>query len=294
MSIRVALHHHTQYDFDRSVFLSPHRICLRPAAHCQAFIESYVLTVQPANHVLRWQQDPFGNFVARADFAGTTQQMIIDVSIVARLEPVNPFDFLIDTYAESFPFVYEPQLRQDLSPYLTTETPGPLLTHWLRQLDQSKQNVIDFLIKLNQRVREDIAYTIRLQPGVQTPDETLQRAIGSCRDSGWLVVQILRQLGLATRFVSGYLAQVAMPVTDADGASALGNTDSLALHAWAEVYIPGAGWIGLDPTSGMLATEGHIPLACTTHPASAAAVIGTTGQCESTLTYTTTLTQLPD
>ena len=293
MAIRVALHHYTQYDYDQSVFLSPHLIRLRPAAHCQAIIESYALTVQPAEHTTRWQQDPFGNFIARVDFEGPMQQMAIDVSIVARLEPVNPFNFLVDTYAESFPFSYESQLRQDLSPYLITETPGPLLTHWLQQLDLTQQNTIDFLIKLNQRVRQDIAYTVRLQPGVQTPDETLEKAIGSCRDSGWLVVQILRHLGLAARFVSGYLAQVASPLTDANEASILSD-NSLALHAWAEVYVPGAGWIGLDPTSGMLATEGHIPLACTTHPTSAATLTGTTGPCISTLSYTTTLIQLPN
>ena len=292
MAIRVALHHYTQYDYDQSVFLSPHLVRLRPAAHCQALIELYALTIQPANHVVRWQQDPFGNFIARVDFEGPTQQMAIDVSIVARLEPVNPFNFLVDTYAESFPFSYESQLRQDLSPYLITETPGPLLTHWLRQLDLTQQNTIDFLIKLNQRVRQDIAYTVRLQPGVQTPDETLEKAIGSCRDSGWLVVQILRQLGLASRFVSGYLAQVATLNTNANEPSAQ-SSDSLALHAWAEVYIPGAGWIGLDPTSGMLTTEGHIPLACTTFPTSAAPITGMTSPSSSTLTYTNTLTQLP-
>lgn len=289
MALRVALHHHTQYDYDRAVFLSPHQIRLRPAAHCQAVIESYSLTIQPANHVVRWQQDPFGNFIARVDFEGMVQQMIIDVAIVARLEPVNPFNFLVDPYAQLFPFQYEPQLQEDLTPYLVTETLGPLLTNWLRQFDQPKQNTIEFLIKLNQQARADIAYTVRLQPGVQTPEETLTNAIGSCRDSGWLVVQTLRHLGLAARFVSGYLAQVSgdMPSTTESG-------DSLALHAWAEVFIPGAGWIGLDPTSGMLATESHIPLACTSNPTSAAPLTGMAGSSESTLTYSSTLTRLPD
>ena len=289
MSLRVALHHHTQYDYDRSVFLSTHWVRLKPAAHSAAFIESYNLTIQPDSQVVRWQQDPFGNFVARVDFEEPLQRMTIDVSVVARLEPVNPFNFLLDAYAESFPFHYEPQLQADLTPYLVTETSGPKLTNWLRQFDQPKQNTIEFLIKLNQQTRADIAYTERLQSGTQTPEETLEKAIGSCRDSGWLVVQTLRQLGLAARFVSGYLVQVA-----SEAPPAAESGDSLALHAWAEVYIPGAGWIGLDPTSGMLATEGHIPLACTSHPTSAAPVTGMASLSESTLTYSSSLTRLAD
>ncbi|MVM36021.1 transglutaminase [Spirosoma sp. HMF4905] len=293
MAVRVAIHHHTQYDYDRPVFLSPHFIRLKPAAHCPAIIESYSLTIQPANHILHWQQDPFGNFIARVDFGESMQMMSIEVEIIARLEPVNPFDFFLDTYAESFPFVYEDQLKKDLMPYLEVEEQGPYLTQWLQQIDQTKQNTIDFLIKLNKRVNQDIAYSIRMEPGVQTPEETLELAIGSCRDSGWLVVQILRHLGLAARFVSGYLAQVGMEKTEEEAANPE-ERNSLALHAWAEVYIPGAGWIGLDPTSGMLATEGHIPLACTSTPASAAPLTGTAGLAETTLTYTNTLTHLPD
>ncbi|GAB4013705.1 transglutaminase family protein [Spirosoma sp. KCTC 42546] len=294
MAVRVAIHHHTQYDYDRTVHLSPHFIRLKPAAHCPAIIESYSLTVQPANHVIHWQQDPFGNFIARVDFWEPMQLMSIDVDIVARLEPVNPFDFFLDTYAESFPFDYEAQLKKDLIPYLEVDEPGPALSRWLQQVDQTKQNTISFLIKLNQQVNQDIAYSTRMEPGVQTPEETLTLAIGSCRDSGWLVVQILRHLGLAARFVSGYLAQVRMEKTDENDSANPEERNSLALHAWTEVFIPGAGWIGLDPTSGMLATEGHIPLACTSTPAAAAPLTGTTDLCETTFTYSNTLTHLPD
>eukprot|EP01098_Paradermamoeba_levis_P015037 TRINITY_DN7434_c0_g1_i1.p1 TRINITY_DN7434_c0_g1~~TRINITY_DN7434_c0_g1_i1.p1 ORF type:complete len:296 (-),score=-37.88 TRINITY_DN7434_c0_g1_i1:841-1728(-) len=294
MAVRVAIHHHTQYDYDRAVFLSPHFIRLKPAAHCPAIIESYSLTIQPANHVLHWQQDPFGNFIARVDFWESMELMSIDIEIIARLEPVNPFDFFLDTYAESFPFVYEDQLKKDLIPYLEIEEAGPNFTQWLQKVDQTKQNTIDFLIKLNQQVNQDIAYSTRMEPGVQTPEETLVLAIGSCRDSGWLVVQILRHLGLAARFVSGYLAQVGMEKTEENASDNPEERNSLALHAWAEVYIPGAGWIGLDPTSGMLATEGHIPLACTSTTAGAAPLTGTAGLAETTLTYSNTLTHLPD
>lgn len=283
MPVRVAIHHHTQYDYDRVVSLSPHLIRLRPVAHSRAVIESYTLTIKPDNHVVHWQQDPFGNFIARVDFWEPMEMMSIDIDIVALLVPTNPFDFFLDTYAVSFPFDYEPQLKKDLAPYLEVDEQGPRLTQWLQTIDQTSQGTIDFLIMLNQRIFQDIAYTTRMEPGVQTPDETLDLAIGSCRDSGWLLVQTLRQFGLAARFVSGYLAQV-VPRTPSEL-----KENSLALHAWAEVFIPGAGWLGLDPTSGMLATEGHIPLACTSEPNGAAPVTGTSDVNNTTLSYTNTL-----
>ncbi|MFD2932879.1 transglutaminase family protein [Spirosoma flavum] len=291
MSVRVAIHHHTHYEFDRMVFLSPHLIRLKPAAHSSAQIESYSLTIEPANHSLHWQQDPFGNFIARIDFWESMQKMSIGVEITAVLAPTNPFDFFLDTYAQSFPFQYETQLKKDLMPYLEITEQGPHLMQWLQKIDQTKRDIIEFLIMLNKQVFQDIAYSIRLQPGIQTTEETLELAIGSCRDSGWLLVQILRHFGLAARFVSGYLAQVITDETRRNDSSGT-KEDSLALHAWAEVYIPGAGWIGLDPTSGVLATEGHIPLACTSDPASAAPVTGTTDITETTLTYSNTLTRL--
>ncbi|GAB3807417.1 hypothetical protein GCM10028819_44240 [Spirosoma humi] len=286
MSTRVAIHHHTQYDYDRTVSLSPHLIRLRPVAHSRATIESYSLTIQPTNHVVHWQQDPFGNFIARVDFWEPMQSMSIDVAIVAGLEPINPFDFFLDTYAISFPFDYEAQLKKDLSPYLDVTEQGTHYDQWLQTIDRTTQGTIDFLIGLNRRIFQDIAYTTRMEPGVQTAEETLDRAIGSCRDSGWLLVQTLRRVGLAARFVSGYLAQV-IP----EGPSEL-KENSLALHAWAEVFIPGAGWIGLDPTSGMLATEGHIALACTSEPMGAAPVTGTSEIAETTLSYSNTLVKL--
>ncbi|QHW00938.1 transglutaminase family protein [Spirosoma endbachense] len=292
MSIRIAILHQTHYEYDRMVFLSPHLIRLKPAAHCTALIESYSLTIEPANHLIHWQQDPFGNFIARIDFAEAMQTMSMKVDIVAELVPVNPFDFFLDTYAESFPFRYDDQLQKDLAPYLEIAEEETYLKQWIaEQVDQTKQGTIDFLINLNKKVNEKVAYNIRLQPGVQTPEETLVTAIGSCRDSAWLLVQILRQFGLAARFVSGYLAQV-FPDEKTSADASEREENSLALHAWAEVYIPGAGWIGLDATSGMLATEGHIPLACTSNPASAAPLTGTTGLSETTLTYTNTLVRL--
>ncbi len=288
MPVRVAIHHHTQYDYDRVVSLSPHLIRLRPVAHSRAVIESYTLTIKPENHVVHWQQDPFGNFVARVDFWEPMKMMSIDVDIVALLVPTNPFDFFLDTYAISFPFEYEPQLKKDLAPYMEIAEQGTHFKQWLQTIDQTPQGTIDFLIMLNKRIFQDIAYTTRMEPGVQTPEETLDLAIGSCRDSGWLLVQTLRKVGLAARFVSGYLAQVVPRIKTPDDPTEL-TENSLALHAWAEVYIPGAGWLGLDPTSGMFATEGHIPLACTSEPNGAAPVTGTSDVNNTTLSYTNTL-----
>lgn len=288
MAIRVELIHQTRYQYDRPVFLSPQWLRLKPAAHSQAVIESYQLSIEPANHVLHWQQDPFGNGVARVDFSGSVAAMIIQVRLIARLEPVNPFDFLIDSYASFFPFVYEDALKKELASYLEITEQGPHLAQWISQIrHHPRRDTVDFLIGLNQQVNQAISYQIRLQAGVQPADVTLRRAMGSCRDSAWLLVQLARGCGLAARFVSGYLAQVAG--TDNQLKNVL---DSLDLHAWAEVYLPGAGWIGLDPTSGMLITEGHIPLACTPGPAGAAPVSGTSESVETELTYTSTLTQL--
>jgi transglutaminase-like putative cysteine protease len=233
--MRVAIRHYTQYHYDRSVFLSSHLLKLKPAAHCRTPIESYSLIVKPENHFIHWQQDPFGNFMARIDFQQPTQQLSIEVELVANIAEVNPFDFFLDEYAQSFPFAYDAQLEKDLSPYLEISTPGPNLKQWLRKVDRSTKATVDFLVMLNQMLYQDIGYTIRMQPGVQTDEETLEQALGSCRDTTWLLVQILRQLGLAARFVSGYLVQLTSPThMQQDGP----KEDFTALHAWAEVYIP--------------------------------------------------------
>jgi len=279
MSIRVACRHITHYRFDRPINLSPHVLRLRPAPHSRTPIRAYAMRIAPDTHFINWQQDPFGNYRARLVFNEKTRELKIEVEVVADMTVINPFDFFVEEYAEKIPFSYEAQLRKELTPYFELTESGPLLSAWLEKVDHSPTTTVDFLVSLNQRVRESVNYSVRMEPGVQTCEETLERGIGSCRDSGWLLVQILRHLGLAARFVSGYLIQLTADEKSLDGPSGP-EADFTDLHAWAEIYIPGAGWIGLDPTSGLFAGEGHIPLACTPHYSSAAPVTGAMDECE--------------
>ena len=295
MAIRVALHHKTSYHYDRLVSLSPHEVRLRPAPHARTPILSYSLTVAPQEHFINWQQDPYGNYIGRFVFPEKSGTLEFTVDLVADMTVINPFDFFVEQYAEQFPFSYPAQLAVELGAYLQSEEPGPLLGKWLaaarQELLASAQPINNFLVALNQRLQGDIAYLLRMEPGVQTPEETLQKGSGSCRDSAWLLVQILREFGLAARFVSGYLIQLTADQQALDGPSGTA-VDFTDLHAWTEVYIPGAGWIGLDPTSGMLASEGHIPLACTAQPSSAAPVTGFTDKAEVSFEHSMTITRI--
>ncbi len=291
MSIHVAIRHATRYRYDRPVALSPHVVRLRPAPHSRTPILAYSLTIKPEKHFINWQQDPFGNYLARLVFQEKTREFSVDVEVIADMTVINPFDFFMEEYAEHWPFAYEAGLRQELAPYLEVEPAGPLLADYVAGIDRGRKNTVDFLVALNMRLQRAIAYTIRLDPGVQTCEETLGRALGSCRDTGWLLVQILRHLGLAARFVSGYLVQLSADEKSLDGPSGP-ERDFTDLHAWAEVYVPGAGWIGLDPTSGLFAGEGHIPLACSPHPLSAAPITGATDQCEVSFSYHNEVTRI--
>ncbi len=289
MPTRVLLRHLSRYVYTRPVWLSPHLLRLKPAAHSPGPVEAYSLRVTPPGHLLHWQQDPFGNFVARVVFAEPVPELTIAVEMTVTLERTNPFGFLLEEYAREFPFTYEPQLKKDLSPYLEPDEGGPLLAQWLGGVDLSRQDTTDFLVGLNGRVHREIAYTVRLEEGVQTGEETLGLALGSCRDSAWLLVGMLRRLGLAARFVSGYWVQLDAEELTPDG---LVVKDLLALHAWAEVYLPGAGWLGLDPTSGLVAGADHLPLACTTTPAGAAPVTGRSEVTRTDFTFETSITRL--
>ncbi|MGH8552662.1 MAG: transglutaminase family protein, partial [Methylococcales bacterium] len=271
MAIRVALNHKTSYRFDRLVSLSPHVIRLRPAVHSRTPIEAYSLSITPKQHFINWQQDPFGNYLARVVFPNQLRELIVEVDLLAEMVVINPFDFFVEDSCTNYPFRYEGQLYKELTPYFEITDKGPRLLKWLSKIDKGRKPINDFLVDLNQALQRQIAYTVRMESGIQSCETTLEKALGSCRDTGWLLVQILRHLGLAARFVSGYLIQLTPDVKPLDGPSGT-EYDFTDLHAWTEVYLPGAGWVGLDPTSGLFASEGHIPLSCTPHPVSAAPI----------------------
>jgi len=279
MSIHAALNHVTHYSYDRLVNLGPQVIRLRPAPHCRSKVISYSLKVEPELHFMNWQQDPFANYQARLVFPEKTQEFKVTVDLVVDMSVYNPFDFFLEPEAEEFPFTYEANLKQELAPYLMADPVTPLVAAYLKKLDYTKRRSVMFLVDMNTMVHKDVNYTIRMEPGVQTPEETLTKASGSCRDSAWLMVQLLRNCGLAARFVSGYLIQLKPDVKALDGPSGT-EVDFTDLHAWCEVYLPGAGWVGLDATSGLLAGEGHIPLACTPQPSGAAPIEGGVDKCE--------------
>ena len=274
MSITVSLNHVTHYNYDRPVSLGTQTIRLRPAPHVRNLIKSYSLNVTPAKHFINWQQDPFGNFLARVAFPEKVKTFRVEVDLVTEIRVFNPFDFFVEDYAENFPFEYEAGLKDELAPYLQIKENGPILMKWVESCDKTPRAINDFLVSINQFLSQSLAYTVRMEPGVQTCEDTLDLGSGSCRDMAWFLCQALRHMGLATRFASGYLIQLAADVKSLDGPSGT-EVDFTDLHAWTEVYLPGAGWVGLDPTSGLFAGEGHVPLCCTPNPSSAAPISGT-------------------
>lgn len=269
MAPKASLHHKTVYRYDRLVSLSPQEVRLRPAPHARTPVVSYDLKILPPDHEIHWQQDPAGNHVARVTFPGKISTFEIDVRLVVDLSPINPFDFYVEPSAASFPFAYDKRLLKTLAPFLEVDKESPKLAAWIASVDRTPQYVMSFLIAVNRRVKEEIAYVLRPEPGLQSCEETLEKKSGSCRDSSWLLAQTLRGLGLAARFVSGYHVRA----------------ETSELHAWTEVFIPGAGWVGLDPTFGLLAGEGHIPLACAADPSLTAPVSGSTEVCKTEFEY---------
>jgi transglutaminase-like putative cysteine protease len=284
MSVLVSLHHVTRYLYDRPVALGPQLIRLRPAPHGRTRVPSYSLKVVPADHHVNWQNDPHGNWIARYIFPTRTSEFTVTVDLHAELTVVNPFDFFVEPFAASFPFALPDDLAHELAVYLEAEPAGARVAAFLGGVARTPRDTVQFLVDLNNAVQRTVQYVVRMEPGVQTPEETLEAGAGSCRDSAWLLVQVLRHLKLPARFVSGYLIQLKPDVAPLDG-SAAPTQDGADFHAWAEVYIPGAGWIGLDPTSGLLAGEGHIPLVATPHFRSAAPITGTVEPAEAKISF---------
>ena len=303
MAIHVALHHRTSYRYDRSVSHLPHIIRLRPAPHCRTRVLSYSLRIHGGEHFINWQQDPFSNWGARVVFPKPMQSLEVEVDLVAEMSVYNPFDFFLEDAAATVPFTYDSSLVRDLATFRVRGESDAVLDQyverWSKRLSDSAEPrlltggsgsqdgglaTLDFLVELNQALMRDVRYVIRMEPGVQSPRETLSKASGSCRDSAWLMCAILRRLGFAARFVSGYLIQLKPDVKPVEGPAGT-DSDFTDLHAWCEVYLPGAGWIGFDPTSGLLAGEGHLPLSCTPEPTSAAAVSGAVDPYESQMEH---------
>jgi uncharacterized protein (DUF2126 family)/transglutaminase-like putative cysteine protease len=298
MSIHAAITHRTSYKYDRPVTLGPQSIRLRPAPYARTPILSYALTVLPKPHFLNWQQDPQGNYLARVVFPERVTSFEVIVDLVADMATINPFDFFLEPEAETYPFTYDEVLAEELAPFRVLRKAGPRLTSVLEAVKAATAGkdvrMVDMLVMVNRLIAGKISYVVRMEPGVWTPERTLTEERGSCRDSAWLLVNLLRHLGFAARFVSGYLIQLVADVKPIGDGPAGPTEDFTDLHAWAEVYLPGAGWIGLDATSGLMAGEGHIPLAATPAPVSAAAISGLVGECEAEFDFEMKVTRVAE
>ncbi len=265
---RVALRHRLDYRFDRPVRLSTHWLRLRPAPQAVACIQAYSLTVRPASHFVNWVRDPFENHLARLDFPEAVSRCSIDMELLAELPPTNPFDFLLAADAAEHPFRYPDQLAGELAPYLWSGESGEELRRWLDTLDRTPAPTVERIQQIATRTAEDF----RLEDHRRQPDlsRLLRDGSGSHRELAWLLTLSLRALGIATRLVSGYRLMI--------------TADAHAhLHSWCDAYLPGAGWIGLDPASGLLTAEHHIPLCTASDPTRVLPVLGYRESCEEEL-----------
>ncbi|MGZ8181660.1 MAG: transglutaminase family protein [Methylobacter sp.] len=249
--------HVTTYQYAETVTLFPHKLLLRPREGHDIRIDSNDLIIYPSHH-LQWQRDVYDNAVTLVTFTEPSHQLSIDSRILIQHYDDQPLDFLVADYAVLFPFQYDAAERLDLEPYLSVifNQDRPLLNNWLQQFWYSGQVVETYLLLewINKAIATGFTYQQREEPGVQTPATTLTQRAGSCRDFATLFIEACRALGLAARFVSGYLYSPALP--QGQGAT----------HAWAEVYLPGAGWKGFDSTTGQVVGNDHITVAVSRHP----------------------------
>ena len=249
---RYKILHQTNYEFSGQVHLHPHTLRLRPREGHELRIESSTLDISP-DASLRWHRDVEGNSVATATFLGSTAYLYISSEVVIQQYDQVPYDFLVADYAVDYPFRYDPEDEILLTPYLKQSDfqVQDKVKNLLDDIWQANEPIQTFalLLRLNQRIYQTITYQRREEAGVQSAEETLNRGSGSCRDSANLFMVVARQLGLAARFVSGYI--YSDPPSIQAGAT----------HAWAEVLIPGAGWKGFDPSTGNIVGAEHIAVA---------------------------------
>lgn len=262
---RLKIQHLTEYRYSAPVTLQPHRLLLRPREGPEVHIESSTLNISPA-HQVKWHRDPFDNAAAVVDFLEDADTLSIQSEVIIQHYAEAPLDFLVEEYAVDYPFHYAPRERANLFPFLQPaylEDEQTIRT-WLNQLGLEKPTLQTYslLDQLSQTIANQFAYTVREEPGVQSPNQTLGMRQGSCRDFAALFIEACRFLGLASRFISGY--------------SHAPNSEGWATttHAWAEVYLPGAGWKGFDPTAGEVTGSRHIPVAVANHPESIPPVAG--------------------
>ena len=262
---RLRINHLTTYQFASPVTLQPHRLLLRPREGHDVRIESSRLDISPA-HRVKWHRDVFDNSVAIVSFLETAQRLTIDSEAIIQHYEEAPLDFIVEDYAVRYPFEYRPEEQADLAPFQQPIYPNqqPMLRDWLDSLGFAWGEVETYVLldRLNRTIASEFQYVVREEPGVQSPAQTLISHSGSCRDYATLLIETCRHLGLASRFVSGYSHVPALEV------------DNMATHAWAEVYLPGPGWKGFDPTKGELTGSQHIPVAVARHPEAVPPVAG--------------------